>query len=97
MTLRISTAGQHYRSLTALLNAQSQLAKTHEQVASGKRVITPSDDPIGATRMQDLGDGFGMIRSKLRQADHHLRKRIDIRHRRTTLRIEQRSTLEPVN
>jgi flagellar hook-associated protein 3 FlgL len=54
MTLRISTSGQHFRSLTALLNAQSQLARTQEQVASGKRVIRPSDDPIGATRMQEL-------------------------------------------
>lgn len=54
MTARISTAGQHYRSLNALLNAQSQLARTQQQIASGKRVLTPADDPIGATRIQDL-------------------------------------------
>lgn len=54
MTVRISTAGQHYRSLNALLNAQSQLARTQQQIASGKRVLTPADDPIGATRIQDL-------------------------------------------
>lgn len=51
---RISTAGQHYRSLNALLNAQSQLAKTQQQIAAGRRVLTPADDPIGATRIQDL-------------------------------------------
>jgi flagellar hook-associated protein 3 FlgL len=54
MTNRISTAGFYYGALNALLDAQSQLAKTQSQVASGKRILTPADDPVGATRMQDL-------------------------------------------
>jgi flagellar hook-associated protein 3 FlgL len=69
MTVRISTAGQHYRSLTALLNAQSQLARTQQQVATGKRVLTPADDPVGATRIQDLSRQLSASDQYLRNND----------------------------
>lgn len=69
MTTRISSAGQHYRALNALLQQQSRLARTQEQVASGKRVVTPSDDPVGATRIQELSRQIAASEQFLRNND----------------------------
>lgn len=54
MSTRISTAGFHAAALGAMMDAQSALAKTQAQVASGRRINSPADDPVGATRIQDL-------------------------------------------
>jgi len=52
--MRISTAGIHHAALTALLNQQSVLSKTQNQIASGKRVQTPADDPVAAVHILEL-------------------------------------------
>jgi len=63
--MRISTAALHNTALTGLLNRQSELSRTQSQIASGKRVQTPADDPIGAVhilelqRLQTESDQFG--------------------------------------
>lgn len=54
MSTRISTAGMHQAAISQILARQSSLSKTQSQVASGKRVQTPADDPIAATRILDL-------------------------------------------
>jgi len=52
--MRISTAGIHHAALTALLNQQSILSNTQTQIASGKRVQTPADDPVAAVHIMEL-------------------------------------------
>ena len=52
--MRISTAGMHRASISGILDNQVQLAKTQNQVASGSKLQTASDDPIGATRVEGL-------------------------------------------
>jgi flagellar hook-associated protein 3 len=52
--MRISTAGIHHAALTALLNQQSVLSNTQTQIASGKRVQTPADDPVAAVHIMEL-------------------------------------------
>ncbi len=52
--MRISTAGMHHAALTALLEQQSVLSKTQSQIASGKRVQTPADDPVAAVHIMEL-------------------------------------------
>jgi flagellar hook-associated protein 3 FlgL len=52
--MRISTAGIHHAALTALLNQQSVLSNTQNQIASGKRVNTPADDPVAAVHIMEL-------------------------------------------
>jgi len=52
--MRISTAGMHRNSIGAILESQARLAKTQNQVATGKKFQTASEDPIGATRVQGL-------------------------------------------
>lgn len=52
--MRISTASMHQMAISALLRQQAQLSKTQGQIASGKRVQTPADDPVAAVQLQDL-------------------------------------------
>src|SRR5262245_11125655 len=52
--MRISTAGMHHAALTALLGQQSVLSATQQQIASGKRVQTPADDPVAAVHIMEL-------------------------------------------
>ena len=52
--MRISTSSIHHAALTALLSQQSILSKTQTQIASGKRVQTPADDPVAAVHILEL-------------------------------------------
>src|ERR1044071_2442308 len=52
--MRISTAGMHRGSISAILENQAKLARTQSQVASGKKFQTAAEDPIGATRVAGL-------------------------------------------
>ncbi len=52
--MRISTAQIHQLAVQAMLDQQAQLSKTQSQVATGKRVQTPSDDPVAAVQINNL-------------------------------------------
>jgi flagellar hook-associated protein 3 FlgL len=52
--MRISTQGIHHAALTALLGQQTVLSRTQTQIASGKRVQTPADDPVAAVHIMEL-------------------------------------------
>jgi flagellar hook-associated protein 3 FlgL len=52
--MRVSTQGIHHAALTALLNQQTVLSRTQTQIASGKRVQTPADDPVAAVHIMEL-------------------------------------------
>jgi flagellar hook-associated protein 3 FlgL len=52
--MRISTFWMQQSAVNAMLDQQSQLAHTQLQVATGKRILSPSDDPAGASRALDL-------------------------------------------
>jgi flagellar hook-associated protein 3 FlgL len=54
MTSRISTAGMHSAAIAQMLLQQAKLSVTQSQVASGKRVQSPADDPIASTQILDL-------------------------------------------
>jgi flagellar hook-associated protein 3 FlgL len=51
MINRISTPGQHAAAIAQILKQQLALSKTQVQVASGRRIQSPADDPIAATRI----------------------------------------------
>lgn len=51
---RISLQQAFTQGLRGILNVQSQLFKTQDQVSSGKRVLTPADDPVAASRILQL-------------------------------------------
>jgi flagellar hook-associated protein 3 FlgL len=50
--MRIATANSYASSLSALMNRQSDLSDTQEQMTTGKRVNRASDDPAAAARSE---------------------------------------------
>jgi len=51
MINRISTPRQHNAAIAEILKQQVALSRTQVQVASGKRIQSPADDPIATTRI----------------------------------------------
>ena len=54
MVMRISTSAMHDLAVTAMLRQQALLSKTQNQIATGKRVQTPADDPVAAAQLYEL-------------------------------------------
>ncbi len=52
--MRISTLQSFNKGLNSILDNQNQVNKTQQQVSSGRRVLTPADDPIAATKILQL-------------------------------------------
>lgn len=52
--MRISTLQSFNKGLNSILDNQSSVNKTQQQVSSGRRVLTPADDPIAATKILQL-------------------------------------------
>lgn len=48
--MRISTVTMFEQSMTSLNRQQSDLLRVSQQIASGRRVVNPSDDPMAASR-----------------------------------------------
>ncbi|HID45550.1 MAG TPA: flagellar hook-associated protein 3 [Chromatiaceae bacterium] len=67
--MRIST-GQWYRQgVNAMLNNQSTLSKTQLQLATGQRMLAPSDDPGAATRVLELDQLLSAVSQYQRNGD----------------------------
>ncbi len=49
--MRVSTKQLSLDAINILLDRQRELGKTQQQLATGRRILTPSDDPTGATRI----------------------------------------------
>jgi len=52
--MRLSTSWMYQQSLSTMLNQQSALAVTQNQVSTGKRINVASDDPVGAGKAISL-------------------------------------------
>ncbi|MDP2537431.1 flagellar hook-associated protein FlgL [Alteromonas stellipolaris] len=52
--MRISTSQVYDRSIRSIMENQEGLVKTQEQLATGKRILTPADDPVGAAKVLRL-------------------------------------------
>lgn len=52
--IRISTAGTYLTAASSMMGQQVDLAKLSAQISSGRRILTPSDDPAGAARVIEL-------------------------------------------
>lgn len=52
--MRISTQQIYDTAAMRIGSAQTALAKTQQQVASGRKMLTPSDDPVAAARALDI-------------------------------------------
>ncbi len=54
--MRVSTIQLFQQRVDAMLAQQQQIAKTELQLATGKRVVSPSDDPAASLRNLQLDD-----------------------------------------
>ncbi|MGM0632782.1 MAG: flagellar hook-associated protein FlgL [Pseudomonadota bacterium] len=62
--IRMGTAQLYATGLKSMTEIQRQVTQTQEQIASNKRILTPADDPLAATRVLQLDQ-------ELRQADQY--------------------------
>ena len=68
--MRISSAQIFLQGVTAMQDQQSALAKTQQQLATGERIVSPSDDPISATRILELDSAIKTADQYQRNADY---------------------------
>lgn len=54
--MRISTNQLQQVAINAMLDQQSKLSTVQEQVATGKKIAKPSDDPVAASKVVKLND-----------------------------------------
>lgn len=52
--MRISTYWSQQQAVNQMLDNQSRLAVTQQQISSGSKLLSPADDPAGAARALDL-------------------------------------------
>lgn len=52
--MRISTSTFYNESVTSMNQVQSNLAQTAQQLATGRKILSPADDPAGAARASEM-------------------------------------------
>lgn len=55
--MRISTNSMYEAGVARMGDLQTGLQKTQQQIATGRRILTPADDPVGAARALELTQG----------------------------------------
>ena len=59
--MRVGSAGLYTQVLDAIGRNQSDIARLQLQVATGRRILTPADDPFGATRSLTLHNAIAQL------------------------------------
>jgi len=67
---RISTNLMFDRSTTAMLRQSADLLKTSQQLSTGKRILTPSDDPSGSARALALSQSIAINDQMIRNQEY---------------------------
>ncbi len=68
--MRISSNQFQQSSVQAILGQQSRLSHIQQQVATDRRILSPSDDPTGSARILELAKSIETIERYSRNADH---------------------------
>lgn len=67
---RMSSLQFHQSGLDVILDAQARLARTQEELASGKRILNPSDDPAASVQIQSLKSELTRIETLQKNISH---------------------------
>ena len=67
--MRVSTSGAYTSGLSAMQRLQAALDQTQRQISSGRRILTPSDDPIAAARAVEIRESIGRLEQFDRNAN----------------------------
>lgn len=62
MTTRVSTNQLFDRSIANILSSQERLSEVQQNVATGRAILTPSDDPVGAAQVIRLTEELDQLR-----------------------------------
>jgi len=58
---RISSFQMHQNAINSMLKQHETLSRTQQQVATGKKIFKPSEDPVAASRVVNLKDTLSAI------------------------------------
>ena len=61
---RISTFQFNQNGMASILDAQQRVSQLQEQIGTGKRVLTPSDDPAAAAQLLNLKSELARVESQ---------------------------------
>jgi flagellar hook-associated protein 3 FlgL len=75
--MRIGTLQLFRQGVNAILDQQTRVAGTQLQLASGKRINNPSDDPIGAAQLVGLSESLKVTEQYQKNIDH-ARSRLEL-------------------
>jgi len=96
--MRISTAQMQSQAVRSMMDRQTELSYTQQQVATGKRILSPSDDVIGSTQVIALQQSIDtsaqyqenadMAESRLASEENALTQTINVLQRSRELAIQ---------
>jgi len=75
--MRIGTLNMFQQGIDSIIDRQTDLFRTQQQLSSGKRINRPSDDPSGAAQLIGLSDSLDVTRQYQRNIDS-LRSRLQL-------------------
>ena len=75
--MRISTRQLHDVSINSMLDRQADLSKTQLQMSTGKRVLSPSDDPVASTQILGLQKNID-ITTKYQENISYIKNRLGL-------------------
>jgi len=61
MVDRLSTSLAQQLGINTILLQQTALNQTQQQISSGKRILSPSDDPSGSVRLLDISESLSRL------------------------------------
>ena len=67
--MRISTVTMQQQGVNAILDKQVKLTNTELQLATGRRILRPSDDPANSSLILNLKESIGISEQHIRNAD----------------------------
>lgn len=67
--MRISTLQMQQTALNAMLDQQAKLSKTQNQVATGRKILTPADDPTAAAQALAYSQQLASLEQYQRNVD----------------------------
>ena len=67
--MRISTVSMQQQGVNAMMDKQVDLSKTEMQLATGGKVLRPSDNPVNSAMIVNLKESIAMSEQHLRNAD----------------------------
>ena len=67
--MRLSTTQIFQQGISSIINQQAELTHTQQQLSSGKRILSPSDDPVAAVQIMDISEDLELFDQYLRNGD----------------------------